>query len=118
MPIYEYVCNTCGKELEVMQKFSDPPLTKHTCSPKARVARKLSVPAFHLQGGGWYAEGYSSKKNGNGKGESKSDGKSDGKSGGSGASAAAKAESSGAKSDKAEKKPEKAAKKDSAPAPA
>lgn len=110
MPIYEYICNTCGKEFEVMQKFSDPPLTKHTCSPKARVERKLSVPAFHLQGGGWYAEGYSSKKDGNGKGESKS--------GAATASAVAKSEPSGAKSDKAEKKPEKATKKDSAPASA
>ena len=26
MPIYEYKCNDCGKEFEVMQKFSDQPL--------------------------------------------------------------------------------------------
>jgi predicted nucleic acid-binding Zn ribbon protein len=25
MPIYEYACNKCGKTIEVIQKFSDPP---------------------------------------------------------------------------------------------
>jgi putative FmdB family regulatory protein len=122
MPIYEYVCTTCGKEFEVMQKFSAKPLKKCTCSSEGPLVRKLSVPAFHLQGGGWYAEGYSNKKNGNGKGEAKADGKTDGKTAGKSAgsepSAAAKAEPSATKSDKAEKKPEKAAKKNAAPAPA
>ncbi len=114
MPIYEYVCTTCGKEFEVMQKFSDKPLKKCTCSSEGRLERKLSVPAFHLQGGGWYSEGYSSKKNGNGKAESKAETKT----GGAESTAAVKAESSSSKSDKTEKKPEKTAKKDSAPAPA
>ena len=61
MPIYEYVCDTCGEDFEVMQKFSDSPLTKHDCSPKSKVKRKLSLTAFQLKGGGWYSEGYSSK---------------------------------------------------------
>ena len=107
MPIYEYVCGTCGKEFEVMQKFSDKPLKKCSCSSKARVERKLSVPSFHLQGGGWYNEGYSGKKDGNGKAaapsdakpEAKSDTKSETKSGGTEASAGAKAEPSGSKSE-------------------
>jgi putative FmdB family regulatory protein len=64
MPIYEYVCNTCGQEFEVMQKFSDKLMTRCACSKKARVQRKLSAPSFHLQGGGWYNEGYSAKKDG------------------------------------------------------
>ena len=58
MPIYEYECNTCGEEFEVIQKFSDPPLKKHTCSPKSEVNRKISLNAFQLKGGGWYNEGY------------------------------------------------------------
>jgi putative FmdB family regulatory protein len=67
MPIYEYVCEACGNEFEVMQKFSDPALKTHDCAPKAKVRRKLSLNAFHLQGGGWSAGGYgkgSSGKNG------------------------------------------------------
>ena len=59
MPIYEYLCLTCGGEFEVMQKVSDPPPRRHTCSPKSKVKRKLSLTAFQLKGGGWYAEGYS-----------------------------------------------------------
>ncbi len=29
MPIYEYVCQSCGAEIEITQKMSDAPLT--TC---------------------------------------------------------------------------------------
>ena len=28
MPIYEYRCQSCGKEFEEWQKFSDPPVEK------------------------------------------------------------------------------------------
>ena len=59
MPIYEYLCLTCGGEFELMQKVSDPSPRRHSCSPKSRVKRKLSLTAFQLKGGGWYAEGYS-----------------------------------------------------------
>ena len=72
MPIYEYVCTTCGEEFEEMRKFSDPPLTTHSCSKKSKVERKLSLNAFQLKGGGWYNEGYGGKK-GSGKSESSTD---------------------------------------------
>jgi putative FmdB family regulatory protein len=65
MPIYEYACDTCGEDFEVIQKFSDAPLKRHTCAPKSVVRRKLSLTAFQLKGGGWYSEGYA-KGNGNG----------------------------------------------------
>lgn len=29
MPIYEYVCATCGQIFEVLQRLSDPPLESH-----------------------------------------------------------------------------------------
>jgi len=105
MPIYEYVCDTCGKEVEVLQKFSDPPLTRCTCSKHGRLKRKLSATAFHLQGGGWYSEGYSGKKNGNTPADSGA-----GKSGDSPAAksdaSAKQADASGAKSEAAGKKGE------------
>jgi len=66
MPIYEYQCTTCGKEFEVVQKFSDPPLTACQCGDEGSVARKLSLSAFHLKGGGWYHQGYAAGSNGNG----------------------------------------------------
>jgi putative FmdB family regulatory protein len=58
MPIYEYVCTKCGAETEALQKFDDSPLTQCEVCNKRGLERKLSLSAFHLQGGGWFREGY------------------------------------------------------------
>ena len=58
MPIYEYVCTKCGAETEALQKFDDSPLTQCEVCNKRGLERKLSLSAFHLQGGGWFKEGY------------------------------------------------------------
>jgi len=65
MPLYEYECIVCHKHTEKIQKFSDPEITTcpHCGGPLKRV---ISAPAFALKGGGWYADGYSSSKSGNG----------------------------------------------------
>lgn len=61
MPIYEYLCKECGKEFEVLQKFSDRPVKKCAhCSGK--VEKKISGSAFHLKGGGWYKTDYAPKE--------------------------------------------------------
>jgi putative FmdB family regulatory protein len=58
VPIYEYICQSCGEEIEVIQKVSDHPLRKHQgCGGK--LEKKLSLSAFHLKGSGWYTDGYS-----------------------------------------------------------
>ncbi|SFM60058.1 FmdB family zinc ribbon protein [Thermodesulforhabdus norvegica] len=60
MPIYEYECTRCGKVIEVMQKFSDPPLTE--CEACHGSLRKLiSMSTFHLKGTGWYVTDYARK---------------------------------------------------------
>jgi len=121
MPIYEYVCNACGTEFEVMQKFSDKLVTKCSCGSKGKVQRKLSVPSFHLQGGGWYNEGYSGKKDGNGKAEAKGAPKAEAKGEGkaTGESNGSKSEASTApKVDKSDKSEQKAKKEPAAAAPA
>jgi putative FmdB family regulatory protein len=57
MPLYEYRCSKCAETLEVMRKFSDPPLTEHEgCG--GTLERLLSAPAFQLKGTGWYATDY------------------------------------------------------------
>ncbi|MBV9083917.1 MAG: zinc ribbon domain-containing protein [Acidobacteriaceae bacterium] len=57
MPLYEYQCESCGDLFEVMQKFSDPPLTTHEkCG--GRVHRVLSAPALQFKGSGWYVTDY------------------------------------------------------------
>ncbi len=64
MPIYEYGCSKCGKTHEVMQRFSEAPLT--VCPDCGGEVKKLiSNTSFVLKGTGWYATDYaSSKRNG------------------------------------------------------
>lgn len=54
MPIYEYQCENCGEVKEVIQKFSDDPLTDCTDCGEPQLKKLLSAPAFRLKGGGWY----------------------------------------------------------------
>ena len=70
MPIYEYSCEGCGEDFEAIQKFSDVPLKICDCGKAGKVKRKVSLSAFHLQGGGWYKDRYgikSKEKDSNGK---------------------------------------------------
>ena len=60
MPIYEYRCKKCGEEFEMMQKFSDDPLTSCIhCTGK--VEKLISQSSFALKGSGWYATDYAQK---------------------------------------------------------
>ena len=60
MPIYEYECTQCGKVEEVLQTFSEAPLTTCTvCS--GRLNKLISQSAFHLKGSGWYVTDYAGK---------------------------------------------------------
>lgn len=57
MPLYEYQCEKCGEQFEVMQKFADDPLTTHEkCG--GPVQRLLSAPALQFKGSGWYITDY------------------------------------------------------------
>ena len=57
MPIYEYQCKSCGKVIEVIQKFGDRPLRKcRACS--GRLEKLISRTSFQLKGGGWFEHGY------------------------------------------------------------
>ncbi|UCF90138.1 MAG: zinc ribbon domain-containing protein [Desulfobacterales bacterium] len=63
MPIYEYGCSQCGKIEEVLQSFSDKPLTKcKHCSGKLH--KLISHSSFHLKGSGWYVTDYANKSKG------------------------------------------------------
>jgi putative FmdB family regulatory protein len=64
MPIYEYQCSNCSKRHEIWQKISNQP--KKVCPDCSGPLHKLiSMSSFHLKGGGWYSDGYSSTKNEN-----------------------------------------------------
>ena len=54
MPIYEYRCESCGHELEALQKMSDPVLTECPACKQASLKKLISAGGFRLKGGGWY----------------------------------------------------------------
>jgi putative FmdB family regulatory protein len=60
MPLYEYDCSGCQKRLEIIQKFSDSPLT--TCPEcGGNLSKALSLGSFQLKGTGWYNTDYKKK---------------------------------------------------------
>ena len=62
MPVYEYECGACSHRFEEWQKISDKPIkTCPKCKAK-KVEKLISATSFHLKGGGWYSDLYSSKK--------------------------------------------------------
>jgi len=84
MPIYEYRCESCGHELEVMQKLADAPLTDCPECEDAALRKKISAVGFRLKGSGWYETDFKSgnKKNvlDSGQSESNAESKSESKS--------------------------------------
>ena len=54
MPIYEYECQSCGHELEKIQRMSDEPLSDCPSCEKPALKRLVSAAGFRLKGGGWY----------------------------------------------------------------
>jgi len=68
MPIYEYKCEKCGNEHEVMQKMTEKPLT--VCkSCGGRLKKMISNTSFVLKGSGWYVTDYADKTTKNSKDE-------------------------------------------------
>lgn len=65
MPIYEYVCQSCGQETEVMHKISEAPATDCPACGKSTLSKVVSAVGFRLKGGGWYETDFKSggKKN-------------------------------------------------------
>lgn len=60
MPTYEYVCRECGQHLEVVQSFTDEPLTE--CSGCGGTLRKVFSPiGISFKGSGFYKNDSRSK---------------------------------------------------------
>ena len=107
MPLYEYECERCHEQFEVMQKFTDEPLTTHQNCGGA-VHRLLSAPALQFKGSGWYITDYAKNKAADNGAAKKADASADkpagssdsgSSSGGSEAKAETKASSSESKSE-------------------
>ncbi len=60
MPIYKYVCESCGYKFEELQKVSDHPI--EICPECGKgVHKAITHSSFILKGSGWYATDYASK---------------------------------------------------------
>jgi|TARA_B100000959_G_C14659843_1_gene491946 putative FmdB family regulatory protein len=62
VPIYEYKCDKCNHQFEILQKVNDEPAK--TC-PKCnadRLRKLVSAAAFKLKGTGWYETDFKNKK--------------------------------------------------------
>jgi len=54
MPLYEYRCQACGNEIEVLQKISDAPRTECPSCGQSTLVKKVTAAGFQLKGTGWY----------------------------------------------------------------
>lgn len=74
MPIYEYECQSCGHQLEAIQKISDAPLLNCPQCAQDALKKRISAAGFRLAGGGWYETDFKTgkKKNLVDKGDSSS----------------------------------------------
>jgi putative FmdB family regulatory protein len=86
MPIYEYQCSQCKERHEVIQRFSDAPMS-HCPSCGGDMKKLPSSPAIQFKGSGFYKTDYASassssksESKGDSKSESQSESKSDSKS--------------------------------------
>ncbi|WLQ14926.1 zinc ribbon domain-containing protein [Hahella aquimaris] len=87
MPIYEYVCKSCGYEKDVLQSLSEAPLTDCPSCEKPEFKKKISAAGFRLKGGGWYETDFKTGKKKNLAGDSGSSSSSAGSSSKSSSSA-------------------------------
>ena len=59
MPVYEFECQ-CGEIIEKIVRMNTETIECPKCH---KTAKKIISPCtFELKGGGWYADGYASKK--------------------------------------------------------
>src|SRR3954463_4090554 len=64
MPIYEFVCEKCGRIVERLQKLTGPP--PDACPEcGGKMAKIMSRNSFQLKGGGWYRDLYASGSSNN-----------------------------------------------------
>lgn len=80
MPTYQYACTTCAEQVEVVQRFSDDPLT--VCPACGGTLRKVFSPVgIVFKGSGFYRTDSRQAATAGANGDSARDGKGKGKDG-------------------------------------
>ena len=62
MPIYEYQCQSCGHQFDVIQKVSDEKLTICPKCNEKKLKKLVTSAGFKLKGTGWYETDFKNKK--------------------------------------------------------
>ena len=62
MPIYEYRCDGCGHEMELMQRMSDDPMKNCPVCQESKLKKLISAAGFRLKGSGWYETDFKNSK--------------------------------------------------------
>jgi len=61
MPIYDWQCKGCSKEIEVERRISEndiPPEKCEQCGSTEFTKLISKGTSFNLEGGGWFSDGY------------------------------------------------------------
>lgn len=97
MPIYEYMCTneSCGHQLEALQKLSDEPLVFCPACGESTLKKKISAAGFRLKGTGWYETDF--KNNGKKPAKTTSSSEGSGTGGGSSSGGSTSGDGGGAK---------------------
>ena len=63
MPLYDFGCEECGHNEEILTKSSGNSEIVLTCPKceKETMRRQVGLSSFQLKGGGWYKDGYTKK---------------------------------------------------------
>ncbi len=78
MPIFDFKCEACGCEKELLRKISDPILTECPECHKETFKKQVSAPSFQLTDPGWYVTDFKNKsKENSAKADTKTEPKKD-----------------------------------------
>lgn len=73
MPIYEFTCHRCGTNFEKRVSFTQTQAPPCDNCESADVQRRMSAPAIHFKGSGWYITDSKKSNSANGSSASKAE---------------------------------------------
>lgn len=118
MPIYAYRCAACGHAQDVLQRISDPVLTRCPVCGAEALQKQVTAAGFQLKGSGWYVTDFRGGNNGKKEGEKADADKADAKPAEGGDKPAAPAEGAPKPADAATQPADKAGAAPAAASPA
>ncbi len=62
MPLYEYQCQNCNYQFDIIQKMSDEKLILCPKCGQHKLKKLISSSGFRLKGSGWYETDFKTKK--------------------------------------------------------